>query len=67
MVAKSVRTVGPWGRVSVGITIPRDCVRGWGIKLGTKLEVRYGELLLVVPPGKEALADRLIEAAGGSL
>ena len=67
MVAETVRTVGPWGRVSVGITIPRDWVRGSGIKLGTKLVVRYGELLLVVPPGREDLADRLVAAAGSSL
>ncbi len=67
MVAKIARKVGPQGKVSVAVTLPRDFVRGAGIGVGSHVEVRYGELLLVIPPGKEALADRLIEAAGGAL
>jgi antitoxin component of MazEF toxin-antitoxin module len=52
---------------SVSVVLPPDWLRGHGIRKGSPLEVRYGELLLIVPPGKSAAADRLLEAAGGRL
>ncbi len=52
---------------SISVVIPVDFVRRNRIRKGSPLEVRYGDLLLVVPPGKEAAADRLVAAAGGSL
>ncbi len=49
------------------IVLPPDWCRGAGVDIGAKVELRYGNLLLVVPQGREHEADRLIKAAGGAL
>lgn len=67
MVAKTIRTVSTSGPSSRVIPLPPDWLKGSGIDKGTRVEVRYGNLLLLVPPGRERDADRLIAAAGGSL
>lgn len=67
MPAKVLRRVNRTGPVSRVLVLPPDWCRGTGVDRGSWVEVRYGTLLLVVPPGKERDADRLIEAAGGLL
>ena len=67
MVAKRDARVTTTGPSSRAVVLPADWVRGTRIAKGSQVEVWYGDLLLVVPPGKEAAAERLLEAVGGSL
>ncbi|HXQ48152.1 MAG TPA: hypothetical protein VN842_00015 [Thermoplasmata archaeon] len=47
--------------------MPKDYCAGAGLDVGSHVQLRYGNLLLIVPPGKEAEADRLVKANGGNL
>ena len=67
MVAQAKRRVIKSGPSSRVIVLPLDWCEGSGLAPGTEVSVRYGRLLLVVPPGGESQADRLIRAIGGSL
>ncbi len=67
MVAKTTRTVSTTGPSSRVICLPPDWLAGSGVTKGSEVELRYGNLLLVVPKGREREADRLIAAGGGSL
>lgn len=67
MPAKVVRRVNRTGPVSRVVVLPPDWCRGAGVERGSLVELRYGNLLLIVPSGRERDADRLIEAAGGVL
>lgn len=67
MVAKRDAKVTTTGPSSRAVVLPRDWVEGTGIGKGTQVALWYGDLLLVVPPGREAEAGRLLKAAGGTL
>jgi hypothetical protein len=67
MVARTTRKISTTGPASRVICLPPDWLDGSGLDKGSTVELRYGDLLLVVPPGKEGAADRLLKAAGGLL
>jgi len=61
------RTVNRTGSTSRIVVLPKDYCAGAGLDVGSHVQLRYGNLLLIVPPGKEAEADRLVKANGGNL
>lgn len=68
MPAKATRKVTTNGPASRAVILPPDWLHAAGVDKGTPLELRYGgDLLLIVPPGREAMADRLVKAVGGML
>ena len=67
MVSKRDARVTMTGPSSRAVVLPRDWVEGTGIGKTRRVALWYGDLLLVVPPGREVEAERLLRAAGGAL
>lgn len=49
------------------VTLPRTWCQGNGVSKGTEIDIWFGTILIVAPPGARALAEQLVAAAGGCL
>jgi hypothetical protein len=66
MPGKTSRTVGISGTSQARyVVLPRAWCDGTGIRKGSRVEVLYDGVLVVVPPGMEGAAGRLLRALHG--